>query len=438
MVASLAAPRRVVVTGLGLICPLGLTPESLWDGLCQGRSGVGPLQRFSPQFLPTPYAAEAHAFTGDIQDFGTLEKSLQRTIRKGLKLMCREIEMGVAAAQRALQHAGLETGRFEPDRTGVVYGTDHFLSGPEEFTQGVRKCVVDGRFDFSLWGEQGLPEVQPLWLLKYLPNMPASHIAIYNDLRGPNNSLTMREASSNLAIGEAFATIRRGAADTMIAGATGTRIHPVRTLHVVLQEEVATNGVAPERLSRPFDRNRTGMVLGEGAGALVLEELSVATARGATIWGEVLGHGSSTVMSRQGLADRSAALANAARAALRAAGLSPDQVGHVHAHGLSTRTADEEETQALRAVFGDRPVPVTAAKSYFGNLGAASGLIECVASLLALRHERLFPILNYETPDPRCNIAVVRANDQPPGETFLNLNVSPQGQASAVIFRRFA
>jgi 3-oxoacyl-[acyl-carrier-protein] synthase II len=224
----------------------------------------------------------------------------------------------------------------------------------------------------------------------------------------------------------------------MVAGATGTRIHPMKAVHAALCEELAGNGQQPAKAARPFDRNRTGMVLGEGAGAVILEELASARARGATIYGEVIGSGSSSVADRNSVAHRDTALANVIRACLRDAGISADKVGHIHAHGLSTRTCDVDEAQAIRSTFGsvaDR-VPVTAAKSYFGNLGAASGVVELIASLLALAHEQLFPVLNYETADPECPISVARQGARP-GEIFLNLNVTPQGQASGVLVKRY-
>jgi 3-oxoacyl-[acyl-carrier-protein] synthase II len=297
--------------------------------------------------------------------------------------------------------------------------------------------VDESGFHFSQWAERGLPKVAPLWLLKYLPNMPASHIAIYNDLRGPNNSITLREASANLAVAEAYCTIARGSADIMLAGATGTRIHPIRTIHVALQEQLAVNGGDPARVCRPFDLNRRGLVLGEGAGALVLEGLASARARDATILGEVVGYGSSTRVEPNGVGAGDVAVENALRQALRTSGLTPPQVGHVHAHGAATRKGDCEEAQALRRVFGDHVPPVTAAKSFFGNLGAGSGLVELIASLLAFQHRSLFPILNYETPDPECPIRAARAGDAP-GDSFVNVNYTPQAQASAVVLKQFA
>ncbi len=431
--------RRVVIAGLGLISPLGNTPESLWEALSSGRSGVGPLQAFPARYLPTKFAAEARDFSGAIDDFGPLEGEKKKTIRKGLKLMCRESQMGVAAAQRALSDAGLgASDALDPERTGVVFGTDYMLTLPDDFASGIQHCLgEDGVFDFTRWAVDGMPQVTPLWLLKYLPNMPASHVAIYNDLRGPNNSLTLREAASNAAVGEAFRTIVRGSSDVMVAGATGTRVHPMKTVHAITQEEVAGNGVEPTRASRPFDLNRSGMVLGEGAGAVILEELEHAKARGARIYAEVLGAASGSAMNRQGVADRKKVLTNVMIAAIKDSGLEPRDIGHVHAHGLSTRSCDEEEAAALQAVFGARSTqpPITAAKSYFGNLGAASGLIEMIASVLSIQNGTLFKVLNTDTPDPRCELSLAVEGSKA-GANFLNVNVTPQGQASAVVIAK--
>jgi len=440
MTPSQPALRRVVITGWGVICPLGNDPATLWEALQARRSGVGLLASLPATALPTSAAAEARDFTGQIDDFGPLEGERKKSIRKGLKVMCREAQMGVAAAQRALADAGFAPGKHDPERAGVVYGADYMLSVPEELNSSIAACLENGgNFEFAHWGPLGLGKMNPLWLLKYLPNMPASHIAIYNDLRGPNNSITHREAAANLAVGEAFRVIARGDAELMIAGATGTRVHPMKAVHAVLQEELAVNGGPPAGLSRPFDLNRGGMVLGEGAGAIVLEELAAARARGAAIRGEIVGFGSSSVADRNLVPRRDVALANAMRAALRDAGATPGDVGHVHAHGLGTRTCDSDEARAIREVFGPRAdsLPVTAAKSYFGNLGAGSGLVELIASSLALEHGSLFPILNYETPDPECPIAAVTNSGVPSGGSFLNLSVTPQGQASCVMVRRF-
>ncbi len=283
--------RRVVITGLGVISPLGNTTESLWAGLAGRRSGVTAVSN-GHAGLARDFAGVAHEFTGHIDDFGALEGELKKSIRKGLKVMCRESQMGVAAAQRALGDAAIAAGAYDPERVGVVFGSDYMVTDPTEFV-GPMRAFASGEqpIEFSRWAGSGMPKLSPLWLLKYLPNMPASHIAIYNDFRGPNNSLTLREAAANLAVGEALRVIQRGHADCMLAGATGTRVHPMKALHAVIQEEIAPNGLSPERASRPFDLNRSGMVLGEGAGAVILEEYNSAKARGRAStprsWGRV-------------------------------------------------------------------------------------------------------------------------------------------------------
>jgi 3-oxoacyl-[acyl-carrier-protein] synthase II len=432
--------RRVVITGIGLVSPLGNSAEKLWQALSTGTSGVRELASIPVEAFPMRYGAEASEFTGSIEDFGPLDKAMSRNIKKNLKVMCREMQIGIAAAQLALTDCKLPLGSVNLDRVGCVYGSDYMLTLPQEFTSGMRNCLDErGKFDFRSWAEKGLPSVEPLWLLKYLPNLPASHIAIFNDLRGPNNSLTMREASSNLAVAEAYCTIARGHADAILAGATGTKVHPARTIHVVTQEEVAVRDGDPTKLSRPFDRHRAGAVLGEGAAALMLEELEYALGRGAQILGEIIGFASSAVSDPNCVGQYNTAFGNVLNRSLASAKISQDDVGHINAHGLSSRRSDAEEAQAIAEVFQGRasPVPVVAAKSYFGNLGAASGLVEMIGSLLALKHGRLFRTLNYETPDPECPVNVVANDDVSPGDSFINVNISPQGQASAVVVRRF-
>jgi 3-oxoacyl-[acyl-carrier-protein] synthase II len=433
--------RRVVITGMGVVCPLGLTLDDLWSALLEGRSGVGPLESFSSAGLPLQHAAEARGFTGDIDNFGPLEGERKKAIRKGLKVMCRESQMAVAAAQRALHHSGLlgQAG-VQPERFGCVFGSDYMLTLPEDFTASVSRCRGEnGDFDFHRWASDGMPQLTPLWLLKYLPNMPASHIAIYNDLRGPSNSLTLREASGHLAVGEAVVTIQRGAADIMVAGATGTRVHPMKTVHALQSEQVALGDGDPTCWSRPFDRSRKGMVLGEGAAVLILEEREHALARSATIHGEVIGHAARNAGAAGGVGLKQRALALAMRRALDMAGLAPGDVSHIHAHGAGTTVGDRDEAAAMHEVLGRdaETIPTVAAKSHFGNLGGGSGLVECVASLLATRHGELFPLLNYETPDPDCRIRAARRGD-PAGEVFLSSAVTPQGQAGSVLIRGLA
>jgi 3-oxoacyl-[acyl-carrier-protein] synthase II len=328
----------------------------------------------------------------------------------------------------------------QPERFGCVFGSDYMLTLPEDFTASVAKCrAADGTFDFDRWATDGMPQLTPLWLLKYLPNMPASHIAIYNDLRGPSNSLTLREASGHLAVGEAVVTIQRGAADIMVAGATGTRVHPMKTVHALQSEQVALGDGDATRWSRPFDRERKGMVLGEGAAVLILEERGHAVARGAAIHGEIIGHAARNAGVAGGVGLKQRALTLAIRRAVEMSGLTAADVSHIHAHGAGTVVGDREEAAALHEALGPAAaaIPLVAAKSHFGNLGGGSGLVECVGSLLAARHGELFPLLNYDVPDPECRIRPARRGDAA-GTVFLSSAVTPQGQAGSVLIRAAA
>jgi 3-oxoacyl-[acyl-carrier-protein] synthase II len=389
--------------------------------------------------LPLQFAAEAKQFTGDIENFGPLDKEQKKAIRKGTKLMCRECQFGVASAQIAMGDAGLTPATVNAERMGVSFGSDYMISMPDDFTDGIKQCTDgDQRFHFEKWGPEGLSKMNPLWLLKYLPNMPASHIAIYNQLLGPSNSVTLREASSNLAIGEAYQIVVRGSADAMLAGCTGTRLNPSKAMQVSLQEELADHGVEPGKASRPFDLHRTGMVLGEGAGAVILEKLDAAQMRGATIYGEILAAASSCVAGRRQLANRRQAVENVLKSLLTASGLKPEEIGHINAHGLGTRSCDLEEAQAIDVIFGGRtkPVPVVAVKSAMGNIGAAGGAVELIASLMALKYGHLFAAMNYETPDPECPVFLPTDGSVEAGTTFINLSVTPQGQSSGVLVRK--
>ena len=433
-----SSSQRVVITGLGVVSPLGNDPDELLKSLHDGTSAIGPFSDVPLGVLCTDFGAEARGFTGDISDYGPMDKKLQRTIRKGSKVMCREIEMGVAVAQLALNDAGLDPESRDRDRTGVVYGCDYIMSLPDEFATGIRKCLNEsGEFEFSKWGQTGKPEVNPLWLLKYLPNMPASHIAIYNDLRGPNNSITVREASAGAALSEAYSTLQRGHADALIVGSTGSRIHPLRTLHASLQEKLATNQDDPTIMSRPFHKTRDGSVVGEGAAALVCETLAHAQGRGATILAEVVGYGSSAVGKALNGDFLKQSFVNALKAALGDA--DPGSVGHIHAHGLGTQESDRQEAEAIREVFGqpsDQP-PVTTAKGHMGNLGAGGGMVELVASLKSLNGD-LFAIKNLSELDADCPINACMQNGIPAGDSFINVNITPQGQASATRIQAFA
>ncbi len=428
--------RRVVITGLGAISPLGNNVAELWSGLSSGRSGVAPLEIMPTLEGKVHYGGEAETFSGKIDDFGTLNKTAKKTIRKALKVMCRETMMAIACAQQAAADGGFAEEPMDPERSGVVFGSDYMLSPPDDFEAGMIKCgAADSDFDYPRWGNDGLGEMNPLWMLKFLPNMPASHIAIINDLRGPNNSLTLREVSGLAAVREAAQTIERGHADRMIAGATGTRLHTFKTVHAAQTEQLADPELDPAEASRPFDANRTGMVVGEGAGAILLEELESATARGATIYGEIVGTGLSTVTDANLSGSPIKAFSNAAHVALQQSALQPGDLGHVNAHGLGTQASDQAESEAIRGVLGGsaEKLPVFAAKSYFGNLGSGSGMVELIASTLALKEGQLPRTLNYETPDPQAPLNVTKNGDVPAGSSFLKLSITPQAQAAAIV-----
>jgi 3-oxoacyl-[acyl-carrier-protein] synthase II len=430
--------RRVVVTGLGVISPIGCTQQRFWESLSQGRTGIGPLHQdpASEKILDTHVAGRVGDFAGRIEDFGALEPGRKKAISKALKMMNRETQMGLAAAQQALADSQLLTGAVDLQRIGVCFGAGNVSLLPEDFLGAIQACTdQDQHYDFSRWGTAGLSAVAPLWLLKCLPNMPACYIAIFNDLRGPNNSITQREAAPNLAIAEACNILQEGAADAMVVGGTGTTLEPFNLIHELLDQEVAPGEEELARSCRPFDLHRTGSVLAEGAAALILESRESAQERGVAVYGEVLGSGASCVIGPDQKPHLDKALSNAMRSALSQAHLGPGEIGHLHAHGLGGRRADIKEARAIRAVFGsyaDR-LPVVAAKSCMGNAGAGSGAIELVASLLALKHGHLFRVLNFETPDPECPIAPVCTSEVPAGSCFLNVNAGANGQASCVV-----
>ena len=426
---------KVVITGMGVTCPLGLTLSSLWESLATGKSGVRSCD--PERQWPISCAGFADAFSGQIDDFGDLEASLKKAIRKGLKLMSREIQMCIAATQRALLDAEIASGQLDPVRVGTSIGCDYILTTADELTDAFRACFgANGQFDFGLWGDKGLAKMTPLWQLKYLSNMPACHIAIYNDFRNVCSSVTLREASVGATFSEAVYNIKSGKTDVMVVGTTGSRLHPVKIVQAVQAEQVAQGTQPPETVSRPFDHKRQGMVLGEGAGSLVLESEEHAKKRNARIYAEVVDGTYLANVDRGLVPHRREALARAMTQLFQRTGVSPDQVGHVNAHGLSTYACDIDEANAIRDVFGDRNVPVTAPKSYFGNLGAGSGAVELITSVLALQKNSLFPILNNNIGDPDCPITAVREFGAASGDSFVKLSVSPQAQASAILVRK--
>ena len=421
--------RKVVITGMGVVSPIGLGLDDFSASVREGRSGIRAITTLPA--VPVP-----GVIGGEVADFNPSIFARTREQKKAIRVMCREIQFGYAAAILALDHGGIKEGAVAPERLGVEFGANLMFSTPEDLAEGCFASMRDGDPDFhhEMWAESGMPKLFPLWLLKYLPNMPACHIGITADARGPNNSITIDEASFNLVIGEALRVIARGHADVMITGATGTRLHPLKSIHARLWDPLASGFARPEEASRPFDARRNGQVVSEAAGVMILENADHAVRRGATIYGTVLGAGSSCV-SPQGVPDIQAALTLAMRAALRDAGLTPADIGHINAHGLSDPQVDLAEARAIHAVFGDLggKVPVFAPKSLLGNSAAGSGAVELLASLVGLQHGFIPATLNQTDPDSRCGLNVVREPLVPKNSRFLKINVTRLAQASAVV-----
>ena len=409
-----------MITGVGVVCPIGIGWEQVWQSFCRGQSGVGPIRSFDTSGLPVRIAGEIEGFD---------PKAFVKP-RKNLKVMCRDSQLGVAASVLASRHAGLASGSIAPEQFGVVFGADAICNEMRNSEGPYRNCTVDGQFRYGLWGKEGMADTFPLSFLKVLPNMIASHISIALDARGPNNTIHQADVSSLTALVEACRTIGRGAADVMLAGGASSRMNPFDWVRHCLIECLSTNQGDPRTVLRPFDAHRDGQVCGEGAAAFILERLSHARARGAPILAKILGW--STVCEPRNCAQiNGGGLERAITSAMTQARLTPDRLGHINAHGTSIRSDDRVEARAIRNTVGD--VPVTAPKSYFGNLGAAGGAVELVASLCSFGDHLVPKTLNYRHPDPDCPIRVVGEEPLASLEpTSLAISWTRQGQAVAL------
>lgn len=430
------ASRRVVITGMGLLAPEGSGREACLESLRQGRTGIRSSTRYAGTTTPGNLGGEVADFTEE-----TAKKVYLKEHRKHLKVMGRDVQLGVAAALMAVADAGLGSlEQRDPERIGVEFGANLIYSRPEDLFNACISCVVPGgdEFEFQRWGTEGLGKMEPLWMLKHLPNMPACHVGIFTDSRGPNNSITSDEVSGNLALGEAFSILRRNHADVMITGTTGIRVNPIKEIHTQMWEELGYDPEHPERSVKPFDIRRNGCAIAEAAACLTLESADLAEKRGAKIWGELLGTGSSCVADKQGQPNIRRAIANAMQAALRVSGLTPADVGHINAHGLAHPELDRVEAQAIHDVFGDlgSKVPVVGLKGYHGNPGAGTGLLELCESLLLLQEGLIPSTLNCDQPDPELKLNVVTGEPRPTGnKVVLNVNYTLIGQASAAVVR---
>ena len=424
-----ATARRVVITGIGLVSPIGHNAATYWRSLEEGRSGIRPIRTFDASGLPVRFA-------GEISDFNAKDY-VEKENRKSLRVMARTIQLAVAGAQRALEDGMVDKSKLEPTRFGVEFGAGLIATELMDLVDAARVSAncQPGRVDLDKWGEQGLPAIQPLWMLKYLPNMLASHISILHDAQGPNNSITESDVASLLALGEAYRILVRDQADFFLVGGAESKLNPLSLVRQCLFEHLSHRNEAPEKACRPFDRERDGIVLGEGASVFVVEELEHARRRGARIYAEVVGFGAAFDPTLKG-----DGLARAVRAALADAGIGPEEVDHINAHGLATRASDAWEASCLQEVFGDapHPVPVFAAKSYIGNLGAGGSTTELAASLLALPHGHMPPTLNYEHPDPACPVEVVAGAPRPITRPYVvKVSFTQMGQCAAAVLRKW-
>lgn len=427
----MSTPRpRAVFTGIGVLTPLGLGVEALWQGLLAGQSGVKSLQSFDASGLPIRIG-------GEIRNFDAKEY-IDKKERKSLKVMARPIQLGVGCTTLALRDGKVEPAKLDPTRFGIDFGAGLIASELDELGPACAASAncQPGHVDLQKWGEAGIPAMPPLWLLKYLPNMPACHVSILHNAQGPSNTITESDVAALLAIGEATAIITRGQADVMLTGATDSKMNALSMTRLSLFMPTSQRNDAPEKACRPFDKNRDGMVPGEGAGILILEELEHALKRGARIYAEVVGFGAAFDLKRNG-----DGLARAITAALKKADLGPEDIDHVNAQGFSTRRDDSWEARGIWKVFGaTQPrVPVFAGKSYFGSLGAASGPVELAISLLAQQHGVLPPTLNYEEADPELPPLAIHAGKQREVRTpyALKLSFTDMGQCAALVVKKW-
>ena len=436
---------RIAITGLGVVSPAGTGAAPLADAVRRGRSAVAPIVRFDASLYPSRVAGEVRNFSPS----DGVRKDQSRYIKKNAKVMALDIQMAVAAANLAVVDTGLALGDPAKDepvlptidhrRFGMVFGSGFIPTELDDLAGPVAASRQGGPFSLKGWGERGIAQMFPLWLLKYLPNMHACHTGILWDAQGPSNSITCSDTSGLLALDEAARIIRRGAADRMLAGGSESRVSPVLMMRYSLLERLATGNEPPAAASRPFDQARTGWVSAEGAAVVMLERFETARERGARIYGEVLGTGASANNAGVNACDADGrGVATAVRVALEQAGARPADLGAVLAHGAALEAQDRSEAAGLMAALGPAAakVPVTATKGVTGHMGAASGLADLAVALLLLRDGRVPPILNCEDPDPASGLNFVRGRSQPlAGDLILVTTNAIGGQTAAAVIR---
>jgi 3-oxoacyl-[acyl-carrier-protein] synthase II len=410
---------------------LGNDVKTVWGRLLKGDSGVGPTTLFDASNFPTRISAEVRDF-----DVSKVGEDPEKWRHRG-----RHTRFAVGAAKQAVADAGLADARLEPTRFGVYLGSGEGQQDFGRFTRMMVAALDGGQLDFAKFTTAGLDILDPLAELEQEPNMPSGHLAGLFNAQGPNLNCLTACAASSQAVGEAVELIRRGDADVMLSGGTHSMIHPFGVTGFNLLTALSTNNDEPTRASRPFDKQRDGFVLGEGAGMLILEELEHAQARGAKIYGELAGFGSTADAFR--ITDthpEGRGAASCLKMALADAGANPEDVHYINAHGTSTDVNDRVETLAIKKVFGEQAyrTPISSTKSMMGHLIAAAGATELIICLMAIRDNVLPPTINYETPDPDCDLDYIpNAARETKCDTAVSNSFGFGGQNITLVVSRF-
>jgi 3-oxoacyl-[acyl-carrier-protein] synthase II len=376
--------RRIVVTGLGAVSPLGNSAAETWRAALAGESGIDWIKAFDPSEYPVRVAAE-------VKDFDPADVASPKEQRK----LDRNVLFALAAGKEAVEHAGLNG--FDPHRVGIAFGSA---------IGGIAGIVKQG----EVLRERGFERVSPSFIPSVLVDAASGQLAISLGIKGPNYAPVSACATGSHAVGEAAELIKRGDADAMLAGGTEAAIQPIILAGFVAMRGLAAENQHPPHASRPFDATRAGFVMGEGACVLVLEELEAARARGATLYAEVLSYGASNDAHHMAQPEPEAiGVAEMMRAAIERAGIEPGDIGYINAHGTSTPLGDAAETKAIKDVFGDHAyeLAVSSTKSMMGHCFGAAGAIEAMMCVLALHEGKLPPTINYEHPDPACDLDYV-------------------------------
>lgn len=418
--------NRVVITGIGCVTPLGTTVPELWANLRESKSSVGTTTLFDASNFPTNIASE-------VKDWSVADVGLDAAEWESRG---RHTRFAIGAAQQAMQESGVQ-GTVDPTRMGVYLGAGEGQQDFLAFSHMMTAALEEGEFNLPRFIKEGITTLNPQAELEQEPNMPAAYLGAMYDAQGPNLNCLTACAASSQALGEATEIIRRGEADVMISGGAHSMIHPFGVTGFNLLTALSERNDEPQRASRPFDMQRDGFVLGEGASMLVLEEYEHAKARGAQIYGEILGYGATADAFRITDTHPEGRGATACiNMALKDAGKNPEDIDYVNAHGTSTTVNDKVESLALKQALGDHAykVPVSSTKSMMGHLIAAAGATELIIGLLAIRDGVAPPTINYENPDPNCDLDYVpNASRDVPCKTILSNSFGFGGQNVTLI-----